>query len=191
MTTEQEKLVEDNLRLVTFLIQKHYPGKSPLGDFGDVFQVGCIGLCKAAQTYKPEKGFTFSTYAAKCIRNEIRRELRTLRASTRAPEGGIVSLDKCYGEEDTLLLNLVPDPGADIEHQLEIQERYRDVIKAFEDEPVLFAVATQQMTQSEAADLLGMSQPNVCRKIKAIISQHMNKEDNHDQDQHECGSQLP
>jgi len=38
--------------------------------YDDLFQIGCIGLCKAADTYKPGSG-SFSTYAYVLIRNEI------------------------------------------------------------------------------------------------------------------------
>ncbi len=43
-----------------------------LGIFGydDLFQIGCVGLCKAVKTYKP-KNTHFSTYAYILIRNEI------------------------------------------------------------------------------------------------------------------------
>ena len=36
--------------------------------YDDIFQIGCIGLCKAAAT---DKGGTFSTYAYRLIWNEI------------------------------------------------------------------------------------------------------------------------
>ena len=37
-------------------------------EYDDIFQIGCIGLCKAAAT---DKGGTFSTYAYRLIWNEI------------------------------------------------------------------------------------------------------------------------
>ena len=38
--------------------------------YDDIFQIGCVGLCKAADTYIPGK-CRFSTYAYLLIRNEI------------------------------------------------------------------------------------------------------------------------
>jgi RNA polymerase sigma factor (sigma-70 family) len=39
--------------------------------YDDLFQIGCVGLCKAADTYKPDGRGRFSTYAYRLIRNEI------------------------------------------------------------------------------------------------------------------------
>lgn len=184
MTDAQKQLTEANIGLVPFIVRKHYPDASEIGTFGDRVQIGYVGLCRAAQTFDPEKGFTFATYAVKCIRNELNRELRTTRAARRT--GETLSLDKLYGDASTPLLNLIPDPGADSERLIEAREAYKAIEKAFDGEPVLLAVATRQMTQAEAADLLGISQPHVGRRIKAILKNYFEKEDTHGKDQHDC-----
>lgn len=191
MTTEQEKLVEENLRLVGYTIRKYYPKDLPIGDRDDVWQIGCMGLCKAAMTYEPAKGFTFATYAVKCIRTEIHHELRKLQAMRRTTDESVLSLDAPIGEDSEEFYGLIPDPSADTERKLEAQEELRQMLAAFVDEPILFAVATGQMSQSEAAELLGTSQSKVSRRIKSIQRAYAKKEDKHDQDQHERGSQLP
>ena len=166
------------MKLVTFTIKKYFPGEQPLGDFGDVFQIGSIGLCKAAQTYDPNKGFTFATYAVRCIRSEILLALRETRAQVRATDKEKLSLDELYGEDESYtILDILPDPTADTEGQLEARERLKDAMRYFEGQPILFAVATRQMTQHEAADLLGVTQPTVYRRLKAILDQM--KEDDH------------
>ena len=169
MTTEQEKLVEGNLRLVDFVIRRKFPRWREIGEYEDVQQIGRIGLCKAAQTYDPDKGRMFSTYAAKCIRNELKMALRSINAPPREGEDRAISLYSLIGEDASELLSLIPDPGADTEHQLEVREKIQKLTEAFEDEPILFAVATKQMTQMEAADILGISQPHVRRRIKSIL----------------------
>ncbi len=70
LTTAQQKIVEDNLGLVGKVIQDkvHGLGLSTLYSYEDLFQIGCIGLCKAAAT---DKGGTFSTYAYRIIWHEI------------------------------------------------------------------------------------------------------------------------
>ena len=52
--------------------------------YDDLFQIGCLGLCKAAQTDKPGHTVAFSTYAYRLIRNEIYTELE--RATRRGRE---------------------------------------------------------------------------------------------------------
>lgn len=175
MTTEQEKLVEGNLRLVDFVIRRKFPRWREIGEYEDVQQIGRIGLCKAAQTYDPDKGRMFSTYAAKCVCNELKMALRSVNAPSREREDRTISLYSLIGEDTAELLSLIPDPGADTEHQLEVREKLQKLTEAFEDEPILFAVATRQMTQMEAADILGISQPHVRRRIKSILDAYDRK----------------
>src|ERR1051326_361596 len=40
-------------------------------DFGDMEQEAMVGLTQAAQTYDPSKGFTFGTYATKCVNTRV------------------------------------------------------------------------------------------------------------------------
>lgn len=68
-------LVEDNMNLVYFLINKYYP---TFNYDEDIIQCGMVGLCKAADTWD-ESNCTFSTYASKCILNEINMEFRRRR----------------------------------------------------------------------------------------------------------------
>lgn len=66
----QRKQVEENMGLVGKVIKDRVHGMNGLGiySYDDLFQIGCIGLCKAAAT---DKGGCFSTYAYRLIRNEI------------------------------------------------------------------------------------------------------------------------
>lgn len=70
LTKEQQMKVNDNIRLVQKVINDKVHGSKQLGiySYDDIFQIGCIGLCKAAAT---DKGGTFSTYAYRLIWNEI------------------------------------------------------------------------------------------------------------------------
>ena len=61
----RDEFIQGNLRLVLSVIQR-FAGRGENMD--DLFQIGCIGLCKAAAT---DKGGTFSTYAYRLIWNEI------------------------------------------------------------------------------------------------------------------------
>ena len=68
LTNEQQKKVNDNIRLVQKVINDKISGSYQLGiySYDDIFQIGCIGLCKAAAT---DKGGIFSTYAYRLIWN--------------------------------------------------------------------------------------------------------------------------
>lgn len=70
LTDEQQKIVEKNIGLVYKVLSDKLHGSRQMGiySYDDLFQIGCIGLCKAAAT---DKGGTFSTYAYRLIWNEI------------------------------------------------------------------------------------------------------------------------
>lgn len=70
LNAEQQKVVDENMGLVGKVIKDKVHGVGQLGiySYDDIFQIGCIGLCKAAYT---DKGGCFSTYAYRLIWNEI------------------------------------------------------------------------------------------------------------------------
>ena len=70
LTAEQQEKVTQNVRLVHKVINdKIFSGhQTGIYSYEDLFQIGCIGLCKAAAT---DKGGTFSTYAYRLIWHEI------------------------------------------------------------------------------------------------------------------------
>ena len=70
LTESQRALVEENLGLISYAMTK-----LPIYLFDsreDAFQIGTIGLMKAARHYDPSRNILFSTYAMPCIVNELR-----------------------------------------------------------------------------------------------------------------------
>ena len=69
---ERGRIIEENLGLVGCVIKNKVHSIQSLGIFTyeDLFQIGCLGLCKAVDTYRERDG-RFSTYAYALIRNEI------------------------------------------------------------------------------------------------------------------------
>ena len=69
LTAEQQRKAEENMGLVGKVIADKVHG-TYFGSYTreDLFQIGCIGLCKAAAT---DMGGCFSTYAYRLIWNEI------------------------------------------------------------------------------------------------------------------------
>ena len=64
----RRRLIEHNLRLVAHIVKKYY---SQSKNQDDLTSIGTIGLIKAVDTFNPENGARFATYASKCIQNEI------------------------------------------------------------------------------------------------------------------------
>ena len=69
----RERYIKGNLRLVLSVI-KRFSGSSENVD--DLFQIGCVGLIKAIDTFDTTLNVKFSTYAVPMIIGEIRRYLR-------------------------------------------------------------------------------------------------------------------
>ncbi|MDE5985383.1 MAG: RNA polymerase sporulation sigma factor SigK [Eubacterium sp.] len=66
-------LIEKNLRLVSHIVKKYY---SKTNDNDDLISIGTIGLIKAIDSFKAEKGTRLATYASRCIENEILMHFR-------------------------------------------------------------------------------------------------------------------
>lgn len=87
----KKQLIEDNIKLVYHLVNRHYP--TFIGD-EDIIQCGMLGLCKAADKWDENKS-AFTTYAGKCILNEINNEFRY-----RKKNSGVLSLEYPVTDSD-------------------------------------------------------------------------------------------
>lgn len=77
LTKEQREKVEANMGLVGKVIQDcvHTLDKGCIYDYNDLFQIGCIGLCKAAQTDQPGHKVAFSFFFNDPATTEIYTQL--------------------------------------------------------------------------------------------------------------------
>ena len=69
----KEILVKHNLRLVAHIAKKY----ANYGDNDELISIGSIGLIKAVESFKSDKGTSLATYASRCIENEILMTMRT------------------------------------------------------------------------------------------------------------------
>ena len=159
MPMDKQKLVEDNMNLVYYLINKYYP--TFLHD-DDVIQEGMLGLCQAASSYDSGR-CKFSTFASVCILNRIRYYFRESakynsvtvsydREIESEEEGAISFLDVIEGDEDV-------DLGL-----INFKMFYESLSVA---EKHLMDLLVDH-NENEIAKILGMSQPNVSRKKTAL-----------------------
>lgn len=70
---DRNQVVMDNLGLV-YMVLKRFGGRGY--EMEDLFQIGVIGLTKAADKFDESLGYAFSTYAVPLVIGEIKRFLR-------------------------------------------------------------------------------------------------------------------
>lgn len=77
-TSARNRLIEHNLRLVAHIVKKYYTAAN---EQDDLVSIGTIGLIKAVDTFNADKGIRLSSYAARCIENEILMFFRNCKKS--------------------------------------------------------------------------------------------------------------
>ena len=162
----REKLIRHNLRLVAHIVKKYY---AIPGDQEDLVSIGTIGLMKAVDTFDSDRRARFSTYASRCIENEIRMQFRRDRKT-----GQTISLQESLeadGDSALTLADVLQDSFC-MEDTCETQDAVRrvrqllDTLPARERQIILlrYGLAGQPpLTQLEVAGLLHISRSYVSR----------------------------
>ncbi len=113
----REMLIEKNLRLVAHIAKKY---QNVDENMEDLISIGTIGLIKAVSSFDAGKG-KLSTYASRCIDNELLMLLRTKKKSSRE-----VSLFEPIGTDkegnEINLLDVIEQEQEDIIEQLDMRE---------------------------------------------------------------------
>ena len=200
--TDCKKLASDNLGLVHACAAKF---RNRGVEYDDLFGAGCVGLMKAANGFDESLGFAFSTYAVPVILGEIKRIFRdggTVKVSRTLKEkarNAVLEKEKLSEKLDVsetaeLLLAampplsltaaddenenkelLVPVLGEEerISEQLDLKKCLCDLNE--NDRMLIELRFFKGQTQSDAAKRLGMSQVQVSRREKVILSEMRKK----------------
>ena len=170
----RNQLVEHNLRLVAHIIKKYY---TQTEETDDLISIGTIGLIKGVNTYRRDRGVRLTSYASRCIENEILMFFRSRRKSA-----GDVSLsDAIETDDDSGALSLldVVSEEADLAEQVcerELCAQLRQEIAETLDEREARIVTLRYgldgagpRTQRETAKLCGISRSYVSRLEKHAL----------------------
>ncbi|MBQ5346505.1 MAG: RNA polymerase sporulation sigma factor SigK [Ruminococcus sp.] len=170
----RNKLVEHNLRLVAHIIKKYYTSQS---DQDDLVSIGTIGLIKAINTFDINKNIKLSSYASRCIENEILMHFRNIKKTAQDislneaidtdKDGNALSLIDILSTDDNILesLNTKLNIGKIYEYiNSELDEREKKVIF------LRYGLNGEEpITQREVAKLLGVSRSYISRiETKAL-----------------------
>lgn len=167
-------LIERNLRLVVYIARKF---ENTGINIEDLISIGTIGLIKAVNTFNPEKKIKLATYASRCIENEILMHLRRnnknrSEVSFDEPlnidwDGNELLLSDVLGTEDDIITK---DLEANVDKSLltkaldQLNDREKQIME------LRFGLdGTEEKTQKDVADLLGISQSYISRLEKRII----------------------
>ena len=115
---EVDKLFNENSNLI-FKVIHNIPITSTAFDNDDLYQEGSIGLLKAIHNFDSEKGFKFSTYAYRCIHNEILLFIRDHNKKTDKLKTSL-DLDIPGGKDNshTTIGDILIDESANVEDNL-------------------------------------------------------------------------
>jgi RNA polymerase sporulation-specific sigma factor len=172
--TAKNRLIEHNLRLVAHIVKKYTASSS---EQDELISIGTIGLIKAVSTFDYTKGARFATYASRCIENEILMNFRAMRKSA----GDIYINEPVETDKDGNSLTLIDliDDGNDIHEQVDILIKSRQLYRFLgqcldkrEIEIIIYRYGLygkRPHTQSETAELLGISRSYVSRIEKKAI----------------------
>ena len=146
------------------------------GEADDLISVGSIGLIKGIETFEPEKGCQLTTYAAKCIENEILMYIRANKKHRAA-----MSLFESVGTDkdgnDVALMDVIPQPEngyEKIENGI-VLEKIKQAVKELPDtertiiERRYGLDGGEAYTQSQVAGMLGISRSYVSRIEKRAV----------------------
>lgn len=167
-------LIERNLRLVVYIAKKF---ESTGIGLDDLTSIGTIGLIKAINTYKADKNIKLATYASRCIENEILMYIR--KCSNRRVEVSIDEpLNTDWDGNELLLSDVLGTDEDEVFKDLESNEEKRIIYEAIsklnDREQTIIKLRfglgnSEEYTQKEVADMLGISQSYISRLEKKIM----------------------
>lgn len=170
----REILIERNLRLVAHIAKKY---QNVDEDMEDLISIGTIGLIKAISSFDAGKG-KLSTYASRCIDNELLMLLRSKKKNARE-----VSLFEPIGTDkegnEINFLDIIEQEQADVTEQMVLTENTRkmarllnEVLNDREREIIYLRyglLTGKDVTQREIGEALHISRSYVSRIEKRAL----------------------
>lgn len=170
----REILIERNLRLVAHIAKKY---QNVDEEMEDLISIGTIGLIKAVSSFDSSKG-KLSTYASRCIDNELLMLLRSKKKTSKE-----VSLYEPIGTDkegnEINLLDIIESEQVDVIDRMELAVNLKKLGKILQnleerEKEIIFlryGLATgKEVTQREIGEKLGISRSYVSRIEKRALN---------------------
>ena len=167
-------MIERNLRLVAHIAKKY---QNVDEDMEDLISIGTIGLIKAISSFDAGKG-KLSTYASRCIDNELLMLLRSKKKSARE-----VSLFEPIGTDkegnEINLLDIIEQEQTEVTEQMEFCENAKKVkrllteVLSDREREIIYLryglLTGRDVTQREIGEALHISRSYVSRIEKKAL----------------------
>lgn len=164
---EIEKLVEENISLVDFMLYKHFKTFINLYPnlVDDLKQEGAIGLMKAAEQFDETKG-AFTTIATFKIKNAMLRFYqRYVKRHYNNQKVTIISSDTNITEDENItLLDSIIIENSEKDYRVD-SIMTRTEYSEIKDINLILNMTAQGYSQEEIAKVIGTSQVQVSRRI--------------------------
>lgn len=173
---QYNELIKENINLVHNTIKKNYPYvKRDSYEYEDMFSDGLYGMYKAAINFKIDRGFTFSTFASKCILNQIKMSYRYSKKHK-----NLISLytfvqnlnGKNSDKDEIFLLDCIEDTSDTyfpIKQKIFVTALKNSLLELPEKDQKLFTMRyVQNLKQREISVKLGMTQSGISRMLQRI-----------------------
>ena len=164
----RDRLISHNLRLVAHVVKKYYA----VGGSDDLISIGTIGLIKAVDTFRPQMGKKLTTYASRCIENEILMYLRKNRNSFQEVSLNEPIANEKDGSEITLLDAIAAPQQRSVVERIQLEQELKQLrryLPLLEERELLvlekrFGLnGRKEQTQKEIAQELNISRSYVSR----------------------------
>lgn len=171
MSEERNKLIEDNINLIYFVLQKH--GLYNRDAIEKYFDVGMIGLVKAAKKFDFSRGIKASPYLVRAITNEIFCEIRKENSCGRDKLKQAMSLSCKIG--DNIFLGDIIKSSENIEdgilHQENIDELYKAIAQLSRREQIIL-IYSYGLNGQEKLDQISIGKIINCTKTNVSTLKH-------------------
>lgn len=170
MTEYQKRLVIENHNLIYRFLQKE---KLNMEDWYDL---AAIGMCKAARTFN-EGTSKFSTYAFKCMFNEVYSEKRKESNKRTIPENEILYYNTEYEDESGKKVEFIEKIQSDynVESDCIHKVTLKNALSKMKDKhKLIIDLLMKGYKQVEIMKIVGCSQPQVSRVMKRFIGEYKN-----------------
>lgn len=170
----EEQMILDNINLVYLVLKQMNLYK----DCEEWFDVGTIGLIKGVRNYNPDYGLALSTFACRCIKNEILLEIRKNNSNKRKVNFNNISLEqeiyKNSNGEQILLKDQIPSEY-DLEKEIIKNDVMENLLNNLNDKEKYVLVHTYGLfgnevyKQTKMSKEIKKSQTQISRILKKAI----------------------